>query len=188
MELLNTEEEVAVMELILKAPAVIVDSDEACIRASDMSKELTKWLGKLDKARDKAKRPHLTAGKAIDTFAKVLSVPMKECVAQLRKAQTTYAIEVEKKRQAVMLEQQALEDEARDRAEENETVPEMTQAVAEIPDAPPVRTRKVTEMVIYDIDKIPEEYWEINEKAVRAALKDGIDVPGARMETVRKVQ
>lgn len=45
-------------------------------------------------------------------------------------------------------------------------------------------TRTLKQLVIFDAKKIPEDYWMINEPALKAALMLGKDIPGAKLEDV----
>lgn len=53
--------------------------------------------------------------------------------------------------------------------------------------APQGLYRNVKRLVISDESKVPDEYWEINQVALRAALMDGIKVPGAKLVTEKTV-
>ena len=63
--------------------------------------------------------------------------------------------------------------------EEHVTAPLV--AIEPMLDAPKIPVRKVARALIKDLVAIPQEYFDLNESRVLAALKAGVSVPGAEL-------
>jgi hypothetical protein len=168
---------------------LVITNHDVCQLGTDLRKQLHDLSKDLEKIRKIAKEPHLEAGKAVDKIMKQYSVPINDAVDALDKKLRAYAVVIEQKRTAAIAAEAAAQAKAfADAPPADSTVPPDLALVSVPKPAPaPIRTRATTDLEIFNESAIPREYWSIDEAKVKAALKAGTPVAGARLITNQKM-
>ena len=184
-----TSEDVAALgKLSIYASALNITDHEACAVADAFRRDANKLRIDIDKRRKAAKAPHQEAGKLVDQQAKVLIDPLKAVIHTFDQALAGYARACELERLKAMEAERIAAEAAAKEAEVSE-IPAATTTtpIGRVDMSAPVKTHKVQVVEYYDESAIPDEFWVIDEVALRAALKAGQVVPGARLVEQRKV-
>jgi hypothetical protein len=142
-----------------RAPEAVFDDDTAK-RTVLLSAQLGAFLTKVEAERTSRKEPILKHAKAIDSFfaglTEKLAERRDELLERLRDYQTAIAT--------------GSDDKAQIRTDEG-----------------PIATSTVEKVVrIVDPAKVPDRFRVIDDKAIRAAVKAGEEVPGVEVDDVRK--
>ena len=168
-------------QLIELANSADIRTHEMCSVATELRKQMNYTRLELEKVRKELKKPYLEAGREVDERFKAVTVPLAEAITQLDRKLAVYAVAVEQQRADARSAEIQAEQVAVKEAEGTDLPPDLSHVHVAAPTPAPIRTRAYDEMEIYDEALIPREYLVVNEAKVRAALKDGIDVPGARI-------
>ncbi len=166
-----------------EATALIIKDESTMEKAVTMLSEANKVSDALAIDKDKILDPAKAVVKEINDRYKPAETILKNVIATIR----TKMMEYQKK---VDAENKAKEQKLLDRVDrgtmKNETaarkVEELPQAAAPVTtSAGMVQWMIVKKLVIEDEKKIPREYLDINEVRIKAAIKEGKVVPGAKM-------
>lgn len=123
--------------------------------------------------KDLVLQPILTAEKEVRKQWKPFEDTVESCITQVKKEMGGYLDREEERAE------REREKVLSDKRTTYETKGKKLDAITMTPTA---NTRNVLKLNIYDPQLIPREYLEVNETAVRAALREGKDVPGARLD------
>lgn len=144
---------------------------------------ITKGLKELEKLRKQFVKPIKDSAKAIDAFFKEKAAPLKEADDSLRGKIGVYLDEQDRLRQ----EREAAEAaEHASKTSESETwgtaKPAAPVAIAAPPKMEKTSARKVLNIEVVNIEKVPIRFLLIDEMAIKAAWKDGIkEIPGLKL-------
>lgn len=175
-----------------------IETQEQAEAITTFTKQLSNIMKAIEDGRKKIKAPALDLGKRIDARAAALKAPLLEAEKTARKVLTEYLEEKDRQeREQRRLEQERLAAEAAKRAEEARTDDELNDAIAAeerlaaASSAPVEKThvrnsygnhaglRKTWEFDLTDLSLVPREYLVLDEKKVKAAIKDGVrTIPG----------
>lgn len=149
---------------------ITITNDETASIGQGIRDEVRRLKSSLNKRRLAAKKPFKDIVSEIDSTAKVLFDRLLETLAQLDKKLSAYVTAVETERVTTQLHNMA-----------------PTTTDKPIPPPAPIKTRTSTQLQITDETLIPKKYWVIDESAVRKDLLAGIEVPGAIMQQIRRL-
>lgn len=187
-----------------RAPKEIGDDDTAG-KVGDLIKLIGAAIKASEGARVAAKEPHLEAGRAVDGWFKKITDPLAAAKTQVEKAGNAYLQkkeDVERRRREE--EARAAEEAARAAAAAMQTEAQLDQAVAaeataakaaEAVQAKPAELSRTRgdfgsvgslrtnwDFEIVDANAVPRIYLQINEGAIRAAIKAGTrEIAGVRI-------
>lgn len=194
-----------VNELVEKAEAFTVKSDEEAKQGVSLAMQSRKLYNSIEKTRKEIVRPHLDFQKAVKEYADGFSGALKKMEKSIlskvegfqkekeREAARLHAIMVKKEEE----ERRKLEEERRKIEEDNKktevkipvpTVPTPTPS----PYIPPVQkiavedgtstTEQVWKFEVEDASIIPREYLIIDERAIKQSIKAGVrSIPGVKV-------
>ncbi len=183
-------------------------------RCTDHIKQLRQEVNEIDETRVAIKAPVLAAGRQIDGHARSLTEPLLEAVKEGERRGSVYlrAKDAAIREEAALRAQEAAAEAARltdlasetgDRAIEDEAtavMAEADQAIETLQAAPQDLTRTRTDLgttaslrdnwqfEVRNFDKVPHKYLQLNEAAIRAAIRTGVrDIPGLKIVNNPKV-
>lgn len=190
-----------------------IKDDETAAKAQSARSRLNELSGQADKRREELKKPHLEAGRVVDSTWNPLVKKAKEAADAIRKAlsahETRKAKAAEEARQKAEAERQKVLDAERKRALEASPVsgPDAVLPIAPPPPAPPpvaaqpirgaygrAATVKVVKVVtVEDYDEATTyfrdnaDYRAVIDKLAQKAVDAGFAVPGVKVTEERKV-
>lgn len=156
---------------------------EDMTRATELLSEVNRMADKLEEERTKLTVPLNATLKEINNRYKPLSTTLKNAVDIIRKkmmdAQKRFDADIEGQKDKLMDRVERGTMRVETAVAKMEDIPDASAKV--LTDSGAVQWVTVKKLVIDDATKIPREYLDVNETAVKEALKNGIVVPGARM-------
>lgn len=169
------------------ATGLVVINDGDVGKVTDLALIIRTGVDMLDEKRKMLKDPFLQAGKIIDSIMKPLVDRGEAIIKHLRtKVELFKARQIEEQRRA--------EEAARKKAEEAARKAEAKGKTAPVYVPPPpvpttvqskqgaAQTKMVWTFEIVEPEKIPMEYWEVNEARIKSAIDAGLrDIPGVRI-------
>jgi hypothetical protein len=172
-----------------QASGIIVQANDLCISDDTSMKMAVEFLSTANKILDAAKaekervtKPIKEALKAEESRWVKLETSLKSAVAVLRQKMTEYQKKLEEKKK---IEEERLTARVARGTMKPETAMAKIESLPEVgivtTDSGAVQWMTIYKLVIDDVQAIPREYLKVDEVAVRAALKAGKVVPGARL-------
>lgn len=189
------------INLLVEAKARIpakIESKEQSEKLTDYIAQIKKCAKAVEDERKRIKSPVTDLGRAIDARAKALQAPLDECDRLARKVLTSYLAEQDRiAQEEARAERERLAAEAARREAEAKTDEDLSAAIeaeeraqaVPLEPAKPVSARgemgthaglrKSWDYSLVDLDQVPRQYLTLDEKAVKAAIKDGVrTIPG----------
>ncbi len=174
---------------------IIITNDASLEEAKELAKQAKKIETYIEEKRKEITKPLLDKKKQIDDFAKNLTQDLSEATKSLRLQIQKYEEEKERKR---LEELRRLEEEKRKAEEELRKAQQSNDIVSQIQNIEKVNQIAVNEMnlaiqktsslreiwtfELKDLSKVPIEYLQLNEAAVRQAIRNGVrEIPGIRI-------
>ncbi len=174
------------LALLADARKITVESQDSQVAATKLASGIKKIIKTVEDTRKGYTDPFNEHIKSVIGLAKEVSAPLDEGFRHLTGQLNKYAAQVE-------LERRKAEEEARRRAEEEQKrlnaeakaagveAPIVPEVLPAKPESATVRTeggtsfqRKTWTFSVEDVNKVPREFLELNESAVRAAIKNGV--------------
>ncbi|WP_308585028.1 hypothetical protein [uncultured Desulfovibrio sp.] len=188
-------------DLAAKASTIKVQDQETQLAATTLAGTIKKVAKTVEDARKEYTAPINEHVKAVNGLAKEITTPLDTGMRHLTGQLNQYAAKVEldrrkaeeEARRQAEAEQKRLDAEAKAAGVEAPIVPEVLPAKSE---KATVRTetgtsyqRKVWTFEVEKLDDVPREYMFLNEKAVNAAIRNGVrSIPGLKiLETTSTV-
>lgn len=188
-------------DLAAKASAIKVQDQETQLAATTLAGTIKKVAKTVEDARKEYTAPINEHVKAVNGLAKEITTPLDTGMRHLTGQLNQYAAKVEldrrkaeeEARRQAEAEQKRLDAEAKAAGVEAPIVPEVLPAKSE---KATVRTetgtsyqRKVWTFEVEKLADVPREYMLLNEKAVNAAIRNGVrSIPGLKiLETTSTV-
>ena len=188
-------------QLAAQASAIKVQDHESQLAAITLAGTIKKVAKTVEDARKEYTSPINEHVKSVNGLAKEITTPLDTGMRHLTGQLNQYASKVElerrkaeeEARRQAEVEQKHLDAEAKAAGVEAPIVPEILPAK---PEKATVRTeagtsyqRKIWTFEIDKLDEVPREYMLLNEKAVNAAIRNGVrSIPGLKiLETTSTV-
>ena len=164
---------------------VIADNKDLTI-ATQLLSELNQRLDAVVADREKITKPLNTSLKEVRAKYKPYESALEHAIAEVRNKMSVYATETEAKKQAIADRVKSgsgnLKIETALGKIEAIAVPSVTETENGSVKFRPLPTLKVTAL-----DKIPREYFDLNESRLLTALKQGVVVEGAEIVIIQNV-
>ena len=169
------EIENGVAAFIASAKALeVVDEDSRKV-ATERLTTISKGIKGMEKLRKQFVKPIKDSAKAIDTFFKEREAPLAEADTIYRGKIGAYLDEQDRlRRKAEAAEQKRHEAETTEAEKWGTKKPEAPVAIAPPPKMSATSPRKVLEIEVMNIHRVPSKYLVVSESAVKAAWKDGV--------------
>lgn len=150
------------------APLQINNKDEYA-HAAEIARDVKTQLKLIEDERKRIAGPQYEAWKATnDLFSRVRE---KYALAEkILKEKMSAFLAAEKAREMALLAEAARGD-----------VTALALAAEAAPTAQGISERQNVTFEVVDSNLVPDEYWELNEKAIRAAVKAGVSIPGVQV-------
>jgi hypothetical protein len=171
-----TKELAVVKKAVEKAPTVpVITNDQQYDIARAQYKEFSKLAKLIKEKKDPIVKPLTEALAQVKALFRPFEITLEDAQEEYSLVLTRYANAKEIAR---------LEGLAKIENDKRLKNPETIQARKDQVVNNLEGTRKHKVLNIYDRNAIPDNFWIVDEAMVKAALKEGIDVPGARIEEV----
>lgn len=178
------EKEIALSPIVGKAEKLAINNDADLGKATEMLSQMNQELDALTVDKEKLTKPLNATLKEIRERYKPAESRLEAGISIIRKLMSGYQTQ---KKEAIRLEEEKIAARVKpgkgnlshETAIEKMDSLEKPLAIVES-ESGSVKFRTVRKFEIVDKTKVPFEYLEINETAIRTALKAGIEVPGIR--------
>jgi len=177
-----------VVKLNKTAQALLVQSDEDVIKATELLSKVKDRANRLEKARTFLVKPLNDHIKTINASFKALSEPLakieayvKQQVVKYRQVVEAKRVEEEKKLQEKFeKKQEKLKEQGKETFDLKPTIEATPIKIASKSGA--ITAKKVWQFEIIDETKIPREYLIVDERKIREAIRNGVrEINGVRI-------
>lgn len=172
----------------VRAVEIVIKTDDDMQSATLALSEINKILDAATKEKEKVTKPLNEALKVERNRWKPIEDACSAATALIKSKMIAYRRHVDaenaKKEAAIIARTEKGTLKPETAVAKLENLPDASKTVTS--DAGLVKWREVTRLVIDDANKIPREYLDVNETMVKAALKAGTTVPGARLVTEKE--
>jgi hypothetical protein len=155
-------------EVLEHLRALPVTTREQYAFAAEVVRDVATTLAEVEAERVKITKPQYEAWRATNDLFSRVRKRYEEGDAILREKMETYLAE-EKARERLLLQEVASGN---------------VEALAVMGEASPtvdgISERKKVSFEVVDEALVPDEYWVLDEKAIRAAVKSGVKIPGVK--------
>lgn len=165
-----------------EAKKVVITDDESLEQASKFLSSLNKMLDAVQAEKFKITAPLNEALKVERARWKPFETVYEDLIADTRKKLSVY--QTAKMKQAEADYVNIAKQVGKGKLDVNTAQEKIDLIVQPHKKVAKVSFREDKVLKIINIAKIPDEYWVIDEKAVKEALKAGKEVPGATLDTV----
>lgn len=174
-----------VYPIVQQANTLNIKSVEDMTRATDILSTLNRFTDKIKEERERITRPALDIIAEERARWKPIETPVVKAINNLRTKISAYQT-------AVIAERKAQEEKIASRVAPGKGNLSVASAVAKLANIPAVVKTVETQagvlkfrtdfvLTIINADLIPREYLSVDEARVKSALKEGKEVPGARL-------
>lgn len=137
--------------------------------AAEVARDVKTQLAQIETERKRITGPQYEAWKATnDLFSRVRE--KYEIAERILKERMGHFLAAEKARETALLAEAA-----------NGDVTALALAAEAAPSAKGVSERVQVTFEVFDPSLVPDAYWVLNDKAIRAAVKSGVQIPGVRV-------
>ena len=167
-----------------------VETSEQFQQAGDMLVQLKKWQKAVKEKRDGVVKPMKEALAKVDALFKPTLLKLEQAELNLKARVLSYSTkareEAREKEQKLLAEATA----AQEAGDTNTAMVLATEAMeatsiqktTSLDGGGALRTSEVTDFEVEDFGKVPHEYFTLDEKKVRAAIRGGVtEIPGIRI-------
>lgn len=156
-------------EVLARLQPLSINNKEDYAFAAELARDVKTQLAQIEAERKRIVGPQYEAWKAAnDLFSRVRE--KYEVAEKILKEKMGLFLAAEKAREMALLAEVAKGD-----------VTALALAAEAAPTAQGVSERKNVTFEVVDPNAVPDEYWELNLKAIRAAVKAGAVIPGVRV-------
>lgn len=165
------------------ANALSIDTLEDMKKATELLSEVNRMADKIEEEKELLTKPLNVALKEIRLRYKPIETTLENAISTIRTkmtiAQKKFDVEVEAKKEKLIARIEKGTMRIETAVSKMENMPNVNETIHT--DSGSVQWMIVKKLVIDDVSKIPQEYFDVNEVRIKEALKKGLIIAGARM-------